>query len=279
LLDFLSEKYGEKICNSQFNAAVFSISALLLIPREQSSYIFPSCVELIKYMMQPNPGEIYITQEERDWGSLWLEERGITKGERLFIMCDSSSTKSKVLSRTVYFDLLNELLSINDSRILIFDEGNVGKEEFYQKWLGANNMKKFIFSKGLSLRDNLCLIASSYTKMVFGPCTGLMHCSSAMYNYYVRCGMDQQDIPLMITYTGIYTKENKNADFWWGRSPLIHCLLLKEKDGNAELVELDKLNEKERSTVETLPCSAYTKEMLVGFLKNKKIFIEELVQV
>ncbi|MBS1664523.1 MAG: hypothetical protein JST68_25985 [Bacteroidetes bacterium] len=266
LLEYLAEKYGEGILSGRFRPMVYSISELLLIPRKESRCIFPFFNELMSYVTDSLPGELYISQDERDWGDQWLKARGLQPEEELLVMCDSSGGRDKLLSNTVYFDLLSSILDRPGVRVLVFDERNIGKEEFYRQWLGGRKARRIIVSKGMTLRQNLCLIASRHTKMVFGPCTGLMHCSSSIYNHFLRNGLDRSAVPVLITYTGTYSKENKGAYFWWGSSPLIRCLMLKERGGKPEMMLLSDLSVAEREKNDTLPCSFYTPEMLLDFI-------------
>jgi len=265
LLNFFHEKYGTRINSGLYRLAVCSISELILqVP--SNGYLFPVDEELNRYVKRPRPGELYITDEEHTWAEEWLKEKGLRAGEDLFIILDSTSIRSKLMKITVYFEFLLSILKRTNVKILIFDESTIGKEEFYREWLDADNMKKMIFSKGLSLRDNLCLIASRHTRLVFGPCTGLMHCSSSIYNNCLNNGMEPASIPLMITYTGVYSKANKNAYFWWGNAPLMHCLLLKMRGGRKKMVELTNLTEEEKLLDDSLPSTEYTADMLLGFI-------------
>lgn len=269
LLQFLYEKYGSAIIGSQFKLAVYSISELILPSVSHGNYIFPVNKDLIAHVRKPQPGELYISKEEQQWANQWLESKGLERHEDLYIICDSTSIREKLLKITVYFEFLATLLRGKKAKALIFDEGNIGKEEFYRQWLDAATMDKLIFSKSLGLRDNLCLIGSSYTKMVFGPCTGLMHCSSSIYNNYLANGIDIRDIPLLITYTGQYIIENKNANFWWSSAPLVNCLMLKKRNNKNEIVLLSSLPEDERDLDDTLACTEYTTGMLMDFINSK----------
>ncbi len=268
-LEFLYGKYGDLIMNGQFKLAVYSISELILKSELRGNYIFPVNKHLIEHVKKPRPGELYISKEEQRWADHWLESKGLKKNEDLYIILDSTSIREKLMKITVYFDFLTTILKGKNVKALIFDEGSIGKEEFYRQWLDNKTLEKLIFSKSVSLRENLCFIGSSNTRLIFGPCTGLMHCSSSIYNNYLSNGMDIRDIPLMITYTGQYTIENKNANFWWGSAPLVNCLLLKKRHNRKEIVLLSSLPEQEKDLDDSLACSEYTTEMLMGFINRK----------
>jgi hypothetical protein len=270
LLDLLSEKYAHSLNMENFKLAVFSMSMLLYLPGEQVDLIFPANESLVKNTdIYENPGELYIDREEQEWGTRWLKSKGVEDDETLFILLDSTTSNDKLLKVNVYFEYLEFILKMKNIKVLNFDEKRIGKEEFYKEWLDPHYCDKIIFSTGLSLREALCIIGSEKTKFIFGPCTGLMHCASSIYNNYVHNGMPVEDVPLMITYTGRY-RPGSSANGWWGNSPLINCLLIKEINHKQKIYQLDKLNEKERSTEDSLPCSAYSAEMLIEYT-NKLI--------
>jgi hypothetical protein len=279
-LDFLHERYCNLIGKNRFRLAVFSLSQLLLEPQKDAHQVFPVNQNLIEHFKglgrDSQLGELYINEEEQIWANQWLESKGLEANEHLFIICDSTSNREKLINIGVYFDVLKFLLRKENSKVLIFDEKGIGKEEFYQACLGKNSMKKIIFSKCLTLREDLCIMASKYTKLIFGPCTGLMHCASSIYNNYVNRGMSASEVPLMITYTGLYPKESGNANVWWGNSPLISCLLLKEKNNKKQIVLLNNLTEEEKNANDSLPCSEYTAEMLISLINSQFLIRSDL---
>jgi hypothetical protein len=278
-LDFLHEKYCNLIGKNQFRVAVFSLSQSLLRPQKDAYRVFPVNQNLLEHIKGPGRdsqlGELYINGEGQTWANQWLESKGLEANEDLFIICDSASSREKLINIGVYFDVLKFLLRKENSKVLIFDEKGIGKEEFYQACLGKNSMKKMIFSKCLTLREDLYIMASKHTKLIFGPCTGLMHCASSIYNNYVNRGMNASEVPLMITYTGQYT-ENQNANFWWRNSPLISCLLLKEIHNKKQIVLLNNLTEEEKNANDSLPCSEYTAEMLIDLINSKLLIRSDL---
>jgi hypothetical protein len=269
VLDFLHSKYGERISSGGFQLAVFSIANLILRPQEGSIYIFPIHGALTEYLCIPRPGELYVSEEEKDWANQWLESNGIREGNDLYVILDSTKESSKLLNINVHLKFLSALLSKDNARVLVFDEKNIGKDRFYREGLGERLSKKMIFSKRFSLRNNLCLIASKYTRMVFGPCTGVMHCSSSIFNYSVLMGAHRGEIPLMVVYTGWLGKEKYNVNEWWGTSPLVNCLLLMKKDGRKTLVTLDSLSSEDKGKNDSLPCSEYTAELLLDFVERR----------
>ena len=122
-----------------------------------------------------------------------------------------------------------------------------------------------IVSKRQHIRKDLCILSSSYIKMIFGPCTGLMHCASGIYNHFVKKGEPVSDVPAMITYTGKW-----DSQFWWGNSPLVDCLVLRNIENKKKLCVLDHLDEDEKYYLDDrLECQEYTAAMLIDFISRR----------
>jgi len=265
-LSYLDQEYGSDIESGELRLAVFSISKLIIKPQIGVRYVFPVIGELEAYIRAPRPGELYLSDAERNWGDRWLEERGLKENEDLYIIVDSSAVRSKILAMPVHLEMIRNFVAKPNTRLLIFDEKGLGKEEFYRKCLGDAAVSRMIFSRKLSLREDLCLLASRYTRLILGPCTGLMHCSSSIYNHYVAGGMPQWTAPAIVVYTGRYDKDNYNVDVWWGSSPLVTCLLLLPGQGRKEIVRLTDLPAAQRKENNSLPCSEYTAPQLIGLI-------------
>jgi hypothetical protein len=266
LQQFMQENYGPA---DKLPFALISLSELILNPCDTAKYIFPVVQSLVDHVRVPGPGELYISEEEQAWADGWLESKGVKKGEQLFIVLDSTLRREKLLNLDVYFEFLATLLKKQNCKVLVFDENELGKEEFYGAWLGGKAMEKMIFSKKMQLRQDLCLLGSSYTRLVVGPCTGLLHCASAIYNRYVNEGMPVDEIPVLMVYTGVYLGPELNANNWWRNSPLVDCLMLKKKAGTKQLTLLANLTEQEKELNDSLPCSEYTAQMLMNFVNSK----------
>jgi len=255
--------------------AVCSLSKIIFFQKERFKQpVFPFYEALSRYASQLTdpPCEIYISPAEKEWGNKWLEANGINKNEQLFVIIDNASNKEKLLSLDTYYEVLQHLLNKENVRILIFDEKNWGKELFYREWLGDEAIKKFIFSKGLRLREDLCILGSDYTKFVFGPCTGLLHCASGIYNNFISNGFHDSELPVVVVYTGPW-----DAEFWWGASPRINCLLLKKELGQKKMIELKDLGEDEKRSLDNrLNCGEYTSGMLTGYIDKKLAGIANL---
>lgn len=275
LLQFIHDKYGDAILKDDLKLAVFSLSESVLNPRENTSYIFPVHQYLNQYAA-PQPPELYVSSEEKAWADEWLRERGMQEGERLFILLDSTSRRDKLINLQTYFEFLCFALKQPNAKVLVFDETGMGKQDFYREWLGSEGMQKMIFTNKNTLRQAIALIASSYTALMFGPCTGLMHCGSAVFNYFVSTGMPVDKVPVMVVYTGQYHALELHANKWWGSSPLTHCLMLKNKDGKKELRTLASLSEREKQLNDSLPCTEFTSNTLIHFVGTKLRVAERL---
>lgn len=265
---FLRDCYGP---SGGRRPEVLSLS-LILAAGEAAKPVFPVYAAFIRYVQEiatDRPRMLYLSWEEREWGGHWLEERGVKREDEVFVLIDSTSSKDKLINIFVYFNLLTALLKREHARVLIFDEKQVGKEEFYREWLGSAGNGKLVFSKGQTLREDLCLLAAAQTRLIFGPCSGLIHCASSLYNHYVAGGLERADVPLIIAYTGQYPPNDRNAHYWWHNSPLVDCLLLKMRNNRKELVTLDSLSYEERNLSDELSCSEYTEELLAGFLRER----------
>ena len=268
VLQLLDAHYGQAFAAGAFRPVIYSLSRSVMAPVEHGRYIFPVHPRLQDYAY-PLPGELYLSDEERAWADGWLREQGMLEHEQLFILLDSTSRGQKMLRLSVYFEFVAGLLKKKNARLLVFDEGGIGKPAFYTEWLGAENVKRIIFSQRLGLRQDLCLLGSGYTRMVFGPCTGLMHCASVIFNNYVANGLPPGEAPLLAVYTGEYIGSELNAWKWWGNAPLVDCLMMKQRPGDKELVLLADLGEDERYLNNSLPCSEYTALMLTAFVNAR----------
>ncbi|HVV07502.1 MAG TPA: hypothetical protein VHC96_24920 [Puia sp.] len=272
LLQVLHDKYAARLEAGAMSLAVFSLSAIY-INQERKLNTLPGYDALIEfYHTCPDNQlhEVYITSEERAQAVAWLEANGMTKKDDLFIFLDSSAKREKLLRMDVYFSILKTMLDRPHTRVLIFDEKGIGKEEFYREWLGRELASKLIFSKKLPLREDLALLGSKYTKLIFGPCTGLLHCAAGIYNHFVKKGMPVAEVPVMITYTGKYTRPGENAAAWWDACPLVSCLLLKQFQGTRQICELSTLSREEKvRTDNVLPCKEYTSDTLLPLIARK----------
>ena len=270
ILAHLTDKYAENILTDKNPLSILSISAFFY--EDPANFAFTPHYELKEYASHVEPGELYITSEEQQWAEAWLLSNGLKENESLFVILDDTIDRAKLLTEKVYFEFLNDILDRQNIKVLNRDEKNAGKEEHYRKWLAPEKLEKIIFSKDtLTLRQILCIIACRYTKFVFGPCTGIMHCSSSIYNNLVNKGLTISDVPLMITYTGKDFKKDLMAKYWWGTSPLVTCLVLARRNGQIKPIPLNELKDKERNRSCKIPANKYTCEMLTDFIAERQL--------
>ncbi|MNI29394.1 hypothetical protein D3C73_832090 [compost metagenome] len=267
----LVNKFGKTI-------VVCSLSKEVLVRNGQEVFVFPECNDLIVFdnLMKQIPSEIYITDEEKRRGDQWLISKGVLPTEKVLILIDSASVKEKSLDVLTYFEILSWLLQNPMVKVLIFDERLLGKKAFYKSLLGDLS-DRLIFCEGLSLRDEFCIISSDFIQMVLGPCTGIMHCISSIFNHMCNVSKKQGEVtkrrgiePLIIVYTGEYHGDNNDPFFCWSNSPLVNCILVSEDAAGHPLISLLKWDGIDgKNGIRGLPCYKYTSELLIDFLKNK----------
>jgi len=274
LLDILEQRYPPEDRSERWRTALYSMTAQFLNSRlnPMITTVLPPFKEMLDnpaaYVSQL-PRELYMGKDEQQWADEWLKSNGLKEHEQLFIVLDSTSERYKLINMDTYHAILCHMLAEETVRILIFDEQGIGKEDFYKEWLGMEKASRFIFAKNFSLRQSLSLLSSTYTRLIFGPCTGLMHCASGIYNYFVRKGLPPSSIPPIVVYTGRYNG-GYTASFWWETSPLVTCLIIRKgTNGDKELVVLSRLTGPERSDWDTLlHCNEYLPEMLLEHLPS-----------
>jgi hypothetical protein len=272
LLELLESRYADRLSSGQWTTAVYSLSAQMLNvrqgPIETIFQPFDDIIEHTAKYAQRKPSELYISQEEKEWANQWLQDNGVQPFEQVYIIVDSASSRDKLLTPETSYELLQYLLNKEAIKVLIFDPQNIGKEAFFSNWLGEQHMSKLIFAKKLGLRKDMCLLSADYVKLILGPCTGIMHCASGIYNYFVRTGMEPAAAPLIITYTGKYDDDPIGANRWWGNAPLVKCLLIRSTDNNQkEVVVLSELTSEEKAgDANLLKCDAYTPDHIISFI-------------
>lgn len=273
LLLYLQNRYADLFEKNEFYTKIYSASRYIIDPENDEDIVFPQNQEMSDYVLvehKNKPTELLITDEERSWANNWLRENGLRENDRLIVMLDSTSRRDKLVKIDTYFTILEHLMADN-TKVLVFDEKSA-KEPFYRAYLNDDALfDKMIFSKGQTLRRDLSLLASDYIELILGPCTGLMHCASGIFNCDVARGKPLDKVPLIVTYTGKYfTKTNFRANDWWGTSPLVNCLILQETDGQKEMKLLKHCTEEEKNNNDNkLVCEEYTAEMIIGFIENE----------
>lgn len=281
LLEYFRKEYTTTLLNGTMTTAVFSMSAVML--NQPGSAAFPVFNSLLNFYAEfngPVAPELYISEEEKSWANQWLTENGLKEDEQLFIFVDAASRREKLLRTDVYISLLKSLLSMNNARVLVYDERGVGKALFYKELLGDKLTKKILFATQLGLRNDMSLLSADQVKIIIGPCTGLLHCASGIYNYFVRKDDPIKNVPLIITYTGKYERPFENAKMWWGNAPLVNCLLIRDIQGQSVLSVLNELDETTQLyTSDLLTCQHYTAAMINNFILKKTGVSEPLREI
>ena len=272
LLRLFREKYGAPDYDSR-KPLLYSLSRATLHPENPVTMSsIPECKELQDFVAscqdQITP-ELYISAEEKEWANDWLRKNGLEPGNHLNILVDSASNKGKLLREDVYFEVIAEMLKQDRTKLLVFDEAGIGKKELYTARLGTAGATKIIFCNRLGLREALCIVSSDHTKLIFGPCTGLLHCASGIYHIFNKNAKLRRQAPLMIVYTGIYTKIEEGARKWWGHCPMVDCLLLRNYGNKKEIRLLQEVEQnKNLDLTPALPCSEYTTPLLIDMLRK-----------
>lgn len=264
LMDMWENRYADG-----FRPAVFSYSVFFGYTNEA---LFPSESSLNDYLrdeeplLQPSP-ELFLSDEERQWGNDWLEKNGVAPHEKVIVFIDEASIAEKVLPFWVKFQLMNYFFGIPDVRILIFDERAANKRDNYKKYLSPANFNKLIIAERLEMRRELTLLAGSRVKMIFGPCTGFMHCSSGIYKTFMNEGMPAEDVPLMLVYGGFEagpkSGNNNNKWFWWQYS-LVDCMAVRKKGTESCIVPISI----DYPEVE-YACTEYTAAMIIDYINTR----------
>lgn len=276
LLNILNERYYND--TATWKTTVYSLTKVLLARDHAGTPVFPIFSDFLSYVSDnaiQHQLELFISPEEKEWGDQWLRDTGLVKEyDQLYIVLDSASSRSKLMDIEIYFNLIRSLLRTEATKILIYDEGNIGKRTLYAEFLDETYMSKIIFAEKLGLRKDLCLLSSQYVKLVLGPCTGLMHCTSGIFTHFIKNGLPLSEVPRIITYTGKYERDDDKARIWWGNSPLVKCLLLRKKGDKKEAVELLQLDPPEREDISCLlPCSEYTEELIMDHIFSNSVVI------
>ncbi|PZR16215.1 MAG: hypothetical protein DI539_17835 [Flavobacterium psychrophilum] len=230
--------------------------------------VFPEYDELNSQLVNSDPNnptrdavKLYVDEKERRWANEYLGNMGINDEERVIFFLDTSTSSEKVLNEKNQIEILSYFASMSNTKIIVFDEDNKGKKDFYLSRTDEAISEKLLFVNGLNLRQTICLLASNFTKMVFGPSTGLMHCASGVFRNYVNLGMPPEEVPLILVYLSNEPKGFIEWD-WWGDS-LATCSVLKEHAGVRKLTRLTADNQEG-----LLSSSEYTQALFIDFLNE-----------
>ncbi|SFW13618.1 glycosyltransferase family 9 protein [Chitinophaga sancti] len=180
--------------------------------------------------------EIYISPSEIATADTWLENKGICQDDYLVILQNGSTEDKKVILFNEFVKLLQSLLQKEKVKVVIFDVPGGNTEESIQPFLTAAEYNNVIFVSGMGLRKDMSLIASRYTRLVIGPCTGILHLANGALTYLVNNGHTQnRHVPFLLVYTGIQAHDEAYLPYNWWRHSLVHCAVIV----NQHLVSLE----------------------------------------
>jgi len=208
--------------------------------------------------------EIHLSDEEIEWGNNWFRQKGLQYNEKVIILLDSTNVRDKLMPIDVYFELVRFFMTLKHTRILVFDPYNNNKKLFYEYMLGADNLENFIFVEPHGLRNDFCLLASDFVHLIFGPCTGILHCTEGIYNVLDNKGKLQREWPLMICYLGPAAVDAVDKWFWWGETH-VDCLYIDHIIKSPEQYIVKKLDGPGRLG---LPCSEFKAAPLIRYIRE-----------
>ncbi|MBC9929268.1 hypothetical protein [Chitinophaga qingshengii] len=263
-LNMLSIRYADTVLEGSPFPQVFSVTAYFdkLAKLDTIFSSLPGLGDYIQDNADAVQKELFLTAGEIEWGGNWLRGQGVKEDDNLIVMFDDSSRKIKQLNMEVYFDLLQYYIDNTNAKILIYDEKGIGKDTFYEAWLGSEQMARLVFARQLGLRNDISLLADKAVKLIFGPCTGMMHCAAAVYGVLVNNGFPRENVPLIITYTGKDIEDPTTKWDWWGGKQLSYCILVGDNDnGQREIFLLEQYRH------DYLSCKNFTVALITGFLR------------
>lgn len=183
--------------------------------------------------------EIFISEEERMVAELWLKEKGLTDDDDLIIILNGSSRDEKIILPEEFTKLIKLMLQQKNSKILVFNT-DYANEETLQ--LTVDQKERFIYAPFQGIRRDLNIIVSRFTKVVIGPCTGILHLANGAFVYLLNKQLIAIDkLPFMMVYTGLQQHDvNYLPHNWWNNS-LVKCAVIIKINGEDALVALDEI--------------------------------------
>jgi hypothetical protein len=207
--------------------------------------------------------EITVSEEEMLAGKRFLDQY-VGKDEKLIIFLTNSSAFNKTLKMSVNIELIDYFASLPGRRLILLDPDN--DREFIFRSLGAK-LENTLFLKGKSLRETFAFMADERVELIFGPCTGLMHAASGIYNSLLARGL-RTTLPHMLVYTGLYYEISHAMDWWQGS--LVKCLILRR--GKYAQKKIQLLEDMDRTEFlfqqNILPTSEYTASLIKNHLRE-----------
>lgn len=206
--------------------------------------------------------EIALTEEELKEAEQLLDS--YVADEKLIVYFDKSSTYRKLLKMSVNIELIKYFQSLEGKRVVMFDPFGEDKALFYSS-LGIDT-SNLVIIKGGSIRRNFAVMADKRVELILGPCTGMMHAASGIYNFMLKHKKRSRP-PHMLVYTGLYTGNLTNASYWW-KGRLVDCIVIKkDEDGMNKVFRLEDISQFQISVQENVQhCREYTSGMIKDHL-------------
>jgi len=251
---FLSEREAEianyivskyyKLFSRKIDTIMFSISAFSYA--EEVKVFFPVLIDLVnmKYdediRLDCHKNKVYLTKQEVDWANRYLAEKGVKKDDMLVIINDSSALEGKVIKEEEFINLIRLILIEEDTKVLIYDVKNIGKRSLFKEYFDKEMLDRILFVAQTSLREDISLMAGNNVKAIVGPCTGMMHCASGIYNV-----SKDKKAPLILVYKGDFEGMGfaYGTNYWWGKNDFVDCVL--KMKGSQELIHLSDIEDKD----------------------------------
>jgi hypothetical protein len=208
--------------------------------------------------------EIVLSQAELEQGANIIDQYVRSENDKLIIFIFSASTLTKILKMKVVVEMMKYFQSIPNRKLILFDPFD--DKEVFLRSLNVD-VDQAIILKKLSLRQTFSVMADHRIDLIFGPCTGLMHAASGLYNSFIK-RRQRNAVPHLLVYTGLYEREGiQNTLVWWQDS-LAKCVVLKKNiNGAKEICDIHDLDASEfQFQNNLLPCREYTSQMLQDYL-------------
>jgi len=221
--------------------------------------------ELIRDM---NRREIVLSDGEMAEGTAILDAhlRRTPGNEELILFIYSASAYSKTFRMSVIIELIRYFQALPGYRLVILDPFD--DKEQYLRMMNVN-IDEAVVLKHLSLRQTFSVMADPRMGLILGPCTGLMHAASGVYNSLVKRSL-RTNLPALAVYTGLYEREGLQTAAQWWYGSLAKCLILKtDGAGNKRIVTLEEQDEVDMPfQKDVLPCREYTAALVQEYLSQ-----------
>lgn len=222
--------------------------------------------------------QIYISKQEIEDADAWLEVQGMNKGWHLIVIMAEASSDTKTISYQTLLQLIRWFVSFNKIKVLVFSAQ--GSELMYHiERLQPNELKNVIIAPKADIRKSMGILASSYTKAILGPCTGMLHLADGLFYYLKNNGLiEKSQMPLMMVYTGKQDAGYHPVE-WWINSNVKCVVVCNGDEGKKVLKKLGRCPmDKESYYQMALSAKEISSKMIIDYLnQNLPYFIEKIL--